>query len=578
MERRLAAILAADVVDYSRLMGEDEARMIAALRRFRIETFEPFVREHHGRLVKNMGDGWLVELKSIASAVECALMIQNEMSDDEIIKLRIGVHIGDVTFDDNDIFGDGVNVAARLEAIARPGEVLISDTAHNSLDGKAAAHFGGGELHELKNIARPVVVWRWPADAGKQVANSSGRERHTVPERPSIAVLPFDNMSGDSEQEYFSDGIAEDIITDLSKFSWLMVVARNSSFSFKGQAMDLREVARELGVRYVLEGSVRKSGSRVRVTAQLIDANDGSHIWAERYNRQLEDIFDLQDEMTESITTAIAPELEKFELSRARKKRPDSLDAWDIVLRARSLSALMSKDSVAEARRLAEQALELQPAYGEALSVIALCYGRDAFLSWSGDRKENAEKAVRTAHEALKENSNDTTAFVARSMGEMTLGLHDEAVQTMRQCVRVNSNDHTGHRGLASALARRGDYVEAIHEAEISMTLSPRDPNSFVAYFDLAYAHLANGNAVEARKWTEKLGQEFPHHSGARQVGAAVYVALGEVELAKKEMALYLASEPGATIGTMRERFTFRDPDFRERYFSSLRLTGMPEE
>ncbi len=586
MERKLAAILVADVVGYSRLMGEDETGTLERLKSLRKEVVQPRIKERKGRIVKLMGDGLLAEFPSVVEAVQCAVDVQRSMigreadlPDERRIKLRIGVNLGDIIVEGSDIYGDGVNVAARLEGLADPGGICISGPAFDTVEGKLDLVFEDGGEQQLKNIDRPVRAWRWLHDAKTPHTDS---ESKAIPplhiDKPSIAILAFTNMSGDAEQEYFSDGIAEDIITDLARFSWLKVIARNSSFSFKGQNIDLRQVADELGVRYVMEGSVRKAGNRVRITAQLIDAQDGSHIWAERYNRQLEDIFDLQDEMTESITAAIAPELEKSELRRTQYKRPDNLDAWDLVLRAKSIAALMNKERIAEARRLAEQALQLQPAYGDALAVIALCYGRDAFLSWSSDRNDNAKSAIRMASEALRENPTDTTALTARSMGEMTLGLYDEAVETMRQCVRVNSNDHTGHRGLASSLARRGDYVEAIREAEVAMTLSPRDPNLFVTYFDLAYAHLANRNAVEAKKWTVKLSQEFPHHIGARQVAAAVFVDLGEIELAKRAMANYLESEPGATISAMRERFTFGDPDFRERYLSALRRAGMPKE
>ena len=581
MERRLAAIFAADVVDYTRLMAEDQQRTLAALRQLRGELLEPSVVRARGKVIKRLGDGWIIEFPSISDAVACAVEVQEALAEHDLIHLRIGIHTGEVVFEDEDVFGDGVNVAARLEEQCAADGILISDNAQQSLDGKMAALFASVGAMELKNVSRPVVVWRWPANSlPEDHIDDKATETSTLqlPDKPSIAVLPFDNMSGDPEQEYFSDGIAEDIITDLSKFSWLMVVARNSSFSFKGQAMDLREVAKELGVRYVLEGSVRKSGSRVRVTAQLIDAYDGAHIWAERYNRQLEDIFDLQDEMTENITKAIAPELEMVEARRAQTKRPDSLDAWDIVLRAKALSANMTIDRVVEARQLAEHALELQPDYGEALSVVALCYGRETILSYSPGRIEKANKAVQLARQALNENPNDTTALVARSMGEMALGLMDEAVETMRQCVQINPNDHTGHRALAAALCRNGDYQAAINEADIALSFSPGVVNMFAIYSTLAYAYLGIGNTIEAKKWIEKLAQVYPDFSDSHHLPAVVYVELGQFDDAKKAMARFLDSNRGATITYIREWFTFNDPKFRERYISALRLAGMPED
>ncbi len=281
MQRRLAAILAADVVGYSRLMGEDQTRTLDALRQLRTELFEPVVNKHGGTIVKRMGDGWIVEFASVSDAVDCALRIQEGVAGHAVIRLRTGIHIGDVVFEEEDVFGDGVNVAARLEELAKPGEVLISDTAHQSLDGKAAAQFSDGNSRQLKNIARPIQVWRWPA-LQMSSEDADDKEAPTLPDKPSIAVLPFDNMSGDPEQEYFSDGMTEDIITDLSKISALFVIARNSTFTYKGKAVDVRDAAEELGVTYILEGSVRRAGNRLRITVQLIEGANAGHLWAER--------------------------------------------------------------------------------------------------------------------------------------------------------------------------------------------------------------------------------------------------------------------------------------------------------
>jgi TolB-like protein/Tfp pilus assembly protein PilF len=584
-QRRLAAIVSADVVGYSRLMGADETGTLAALQARRIEVWDPLIEQYGGRVVGTAGDSILVEYASAVAAVESSIAVQLGMTErnadlpeERRMLLRIGINIGEVIVDGDDIFGDGVNIAARLQAIADSGGIAISSNVHEQVSGKLDVTFLDDGKHEVKNIERPVHIWRWSPEAETPSNDKLADRLLVLPDKPSIAVLPFDNMSGDPEQEYFSDGIAEDIITDLSKFSWLMVVARNSSFSFKGQAMDLREMANELGVRYILEGSVRKSGSRVRITAQLIDAHDGAHIWAERYNRQLEDIFDLQDEMTENITKAIAPELEMVEARRAQTKRPDSLDAWDIVLRAKAHAANMTIDHVVEARQLAERALELQPDYVEALSVVALCYGRETILSYAPGRLEKANKAVQFARQALNENPNDTTALVARSMGEMALGLMDEAVETMRQCVQINPNDHTGHRALAAALCRNGEYKTAIREADIALAFSPGVVNMFAIYSTLAYAYLGIGNVIEAKKWTDKLMQVYPDFPSSHHLPTVVYVELGQIDDAKQAMARFLDSNRGATIKYMREWFTFKDPKLRERYMSALRQVGMPEE
>ena len=306
MQRHLAAVLVADIVGYSRLMGEDEVQMLAALVQLRDTLFEPVVKERAGEIIKRMGDGWLVEYANVSDAVACAIEIQQGLSGHGFIKLRIGIHVGDITRMDNDVYGDGVNIAARLESLAEPGQVLISDTAYNSLDGKAARQFGGGKGCQLKNIARTVQIWHWPEEPKlSPYSVSIGEEQNQPLEKPSIAVLPFNNMSGDAEQEFFSDGITEDIITDLSKASGLLVIARNSSFFYKNKAMDVRQICRELDVKYVLEGSVRKAGSQVRINAQLIDGITGGHVWADRFDRSLEDIFAVQDEITREIVDAL---------------------------------------------------------------------------------------------------------------------------------------------------------------------------------------------------------------------------------------------------------------------------------
>ncbi|MBT5894554.1 MAG: adenylate cyclase, partial [Rhodospirillaceae bacterium] len=301
--RKLAAILAVDVVGYSRLMGEDQARTLDALRQLRRELFEPVVEEFRGNVVKRMGDGWIVEFASVSDAVDCAIRFQEGLAGHDIIRLRAGIHIGEVVFEDEDVFGEGVNVAARLEELAEPGEVLISDTVQNSLDKRSAQDFSGGDSHQLNNIERSVDVWRW-SSAGAQQATLTESEAPVLTDKPSIAVLPFDNMSGDPEQEYFADGITEDIITELSRFREFLVIARNSTFVYKGEAKDLSTVARELNARYIVEGSVRKAGNRVRVTAQLIEGATNTHLWADRFDGVLADIFALQDEITVAIVSA----------------------------------------------------------------------------------------------------------------------------------------------------------------------------------------------------------------------------------------------------------------------------------
>jgi adenylate cyclase len=365
VERRLTAIFAGDVAGYSRLMGADEEGTLSRLNAHRREFLEPKIAEHRGRIVKRTGDGILIEFASAVDAARCAVEIQHGMIErnapepqDKRIEFRIGIHVGDVIIEDGDMFGDGVNIAARLEGIAQPGGICISDDAYRQVRGKLDANFQNAGEQELKNIARPVRVYHLRPGGG-----ATETPALALPDKPSIAVLPFQNTSGDPEQEYFADGMVEDIITGLSRIKWLFVIARNSTFTYKGRAIDVKQVGRELGVRYVLEGSVRKAADRVRVSGQLIDAATGAHVWAQRFDRRLEDIFALQDEITLNVVGAIEPSLRDAEIERAKRKRPDSLDAYDLVLRAIPHVYLAMPEEAAKALPLLEQALVLDPSY-----------------------------------------------------------------------------------------------------------------------------------------------------------------------------------------------------------------------
>ena len=375
IERRLAAILAADVVGYSRLMGKDDAGTLTAVKALRKELFAPKVVEHHGRIVKLMGDGALVEFPSVVDAVECAVAVQRGVAarnagvpEDKCIALRIGVNLGDIIIEGNDIYGDGVNVAARLQELATPGGIALSATAHEHAMAKVDIGFRDGGEHDLKNIAKPVRVWRWSEGEAATVDEAAPLP---LPDKPSLAVLPFTNMSGDPEQEYFSDGITEDIITELSRFRSLFVIARNSSFHYKGQSPKVQDVGRELGVQYVVEGSVRKAGNRARITAQLVEAASGNHLWAERYDRDLDDIFAVQDEVTNAIVTAIEPTLGSAERDRARRKPTGRLDAWESYQRGLWHTYRNTAADNTEAQVFFRRAIELDPDFAPAHAGLA---------------------------------------------------------------------------------------------------------------------------------------------------------------------------------------------------------------
>jgi adenylate cyclase len=374
-ERRLAAILAADVAGYSRMMGADEEGTLAALKACRRELIDPKIAEHRGRIVKTTGDGALVEFASAVDAVRCATEIQRAMaernaaiSEDRRIEFRIGINVGDIIIDEGDIYGDGVNVAARVETLASPGAICISDNAYQQIKGKLTLEVSDVGEQQLKNIAQPVRVY------SVRLAGAATRPTLSLPDRPSIAVLPFQNMSGDPEQDYFADGMVEDITTGLSRINWLFVIARNSTFAYKGKSIDVKQIGRELGVRYVLEGSVRKAADRVRITGQLIDTATGAHVWAERYDRKFDDIFALQDDITLSVVGAIEPSLRLAEIERVKRKRSDSLDAYDLVLQAQPDVYTRVPEHVTKALLLLERALTFDPNYALAHAYAAECY------------------------------------------------------------------------------------------------------------------------------------------------------------------------------------------------------------
>ena len=575
MARRLAAILIADVVDYSRLMGDDEARTLAALAELRQELFEPVVAKRSGKVIKRMGDGWIVEYPNVSDAVASAIEVQEGLSEHEIIRLRIGVHIGDVTFQDEDVYGDGINVAARLEAMAKSGQVLISDTAHQSLDGKAAMQFVGGESHELKNISRPVAVWQWPA-ASDVIAPAS--TALALPDKPSIAVLPFDNMSGDPEQEYFSDGISEDIITALSQFKEFHVIARNSTFTYKGQAIDIKKVGEELGVRYVLEGSVRKAGSRVRITAQLIEAVTGNHVWADRYDRELVDIFDLQDEITSTIASALFPAFETAELQRINRVRPENLIAWDLTLQASHFASRATREDLLRGRELAQKAVELEPNNSQALAILSYSIGWQVGLGFSSAPMEDRDIGIRLANRALQ--IDPLNAVALRSVGGhfVLARRFEEALDALKRCVRQNPNFEQGWLQYAAALALCGRYEEAIDAYERGMKLSPRDP--IVGLFTLM---LANGAFAVERygdglDYADQALRQLPGYLGIHRTRAANLSALGRMDEAVAAVNEARRFEPSASIASVRARMTFDKEEVLDRYCDALRRGGLPEE
>jgi TolB-like protein/class 3 adenylate cyclase/Tfp pilus assembly protein PilF len=490
MGRRLTTVLAADIVGYSALMDQDRTGTVAALKTFREDTFLPIVEDTNGSLIKSMGDGWIVEFQSPSEAAACAIAVQSAHKPDHI-KLRIGVHTGEVVTDGDDIFGDGINVAARLEALAKPGQVLFSDMSHNSLDRNDAGLFDGGEQTELKNITRHVGIWCWPKGTKANLAIKADV-------RPGIAVLPFDNMSGDPEQEFFADGITEDIITELSRFRWLMVVARNSSFAYKGKSTDIRDVGRDLGVRYVLEGSVRRSGQRVRITGQLIDTENGSHLWADRFDGVLDDIFDLQDQVTEDVVTAIEPSVRHAETNRARAKPTKDLQAYELYLRALSHFHLLTDQDNIEAIRLTKLALDRDPEYASAAGLLAWLHIQ-RLVQGLEPVDQGPKSAVAAAEQVLRSDRADgiAKAYAAHSISMLAQDL-SRARTAFKEALSENPNAATVHMLAAANLYLLNRPDKALEHAVRSVELSPGDPLRHAAFMGQGAALFHLGRYEEA--------------------------------------------------------------------------------
>jgi TolB-like protein/class 3 adenylate cyclase len=581
--RRLAAILAADVVGYSRLVSADEADALERLATLRREIIEPTIAGHSGRLFKVMGDGFLVEFASAVQAVTCAIAIQREteaaataLSDDKKMRLRIGIHVGDVMVEGDDLLGDGVNIAARLESIATPGGISISRSVHDQVRDRIDIGFDDKGEIALKNIGRPVQVF---AVAGAKDATEKPAAEASpmlaLPDKPSIAVLPFQNMSGDPEQEYFADGMVEDIITALSRFKSLFVIARNSSFTYKGRAVDIKQVGRELGVRYVLEGSVRKAGNRVRITGQLIEATTGRHLWADKFDGALEDVFGLQDQITTSVVGLIAPTLERAEIERTKQKPTDRLDSYDFYLRGMALANRMR--SLSEARQFFKKAFELDPEYGAAYAMAAWTLMMQQTISGVPLSAEMRSEGIRLAHQASAVGSDDAFAL-ARSGHVLTYLGHeyDRGASLVEQAVALNPNlAMAWHaRGWLSLMC--GDAERSVESFERMIRLSPLDPLRIGAWNGSAFAFFHLRRYEEGRAVAMKSIQ---FAANAHTLGALIVNLAGagrEVE-AREAVAQLVKLQPDFRASHVHEAFPIRSADERNRMAAALREAGLPD-
>jgi adenylate cyclase len=583
MTRRLAAILTADVVGYSRLMEHDEAGTLAALKAHRSELVDPLIAEHGGRVVKLMGDGALVEFPSVVDAVTCAVAVQNgmaqrnaEVPEAQRIRFRIGINLGDVISDDDDIYGDGVNIAARLEALAEPGGVCVSGTVYEHVTGKVDVAFIDDGEHTVKNITRPVRVWRW-AEAGPPAARLGDSDALPLRDRPSIAVLPFTNMSGDPEQDHFGDGITEDVITELSRFRSLFVIARNSTFTYKGKSVSVQKVARELGVRYVVEGSVRTAANRVRVTAQLIDAESGNHLWAERYDRDLTDIFAVQDEITRSIVTAVAPEVLIAEDASALRKAPENLNAWECVVRGNARMWNVTREDFAAAAALYDQAITLDPNYASAHSAKAYLTVWNAFQGWGGRISDELAQSVASARRALNLDSSDAMAHYAAGFVHTLARNPERAIEEQHTAIKLNPNSADAHFGLAMALAYAGEAESALKVIDAARQLNPRGSFDPILTAFQGLAQFCAGHDEEAARLAARSIEERQDFVVSHLVFGAALGHLGRIEDARDSAGKVLQLYPTFRLAKHERSVPIACAADRARYIEGLHKIGLPE-
>ena len=588
--RRLAAILAADVAGYSRLIGADEEGTLDRLRSIRTDVIDPKISEHRGRIVKTTGDGLLAEFTSVVDAVRCAAEIQDaaakgnaENAAEKRIEFRMGINVGDIVVENGDIFGDGVNVAARLEGLAEPGGICVSARVQEDVAGKLDLAFEDLGEQTLKNIARPVRVYRVrPATIGKTQSASPVENALTLalPDKPSIAVLPFQNMSGDPEQEYFVDGMVEEITTAISRLPWLFVIARNSSFAYKGKSPDLRQVGRELGVRYVLEGSVRKAGNRVRITGQLIDTTTGAHIWADRFDGALDDIFELQDEVAGSVVAAIEPKLQQSEILRANRKLTESLDAYDLYLRALAEAHKLTAESHRNAIGMLERALAIDPCYSPAMALVGWCRLIQIAQGWLPLADAKISEALQLAKQATEIGKDDPdTLWMAGHAVVHLGGEHGLGTVTVDRALVLNPNcAHAWHlRGfLHCALNRPQLAIEALSRA---IRLSPLDPLGFLFAYELAFAHMLGKRFDEAMALVDRSLAEQPRWVPAVRLKVALCGHLGRAEEAQEWLLRLRELHPTLTIAEFNAfRARAFAPEVRDIYCEGLRRAGLPEE
>jgi adenylate cyclase len=575
IERRLAAVLAADVAGYSRLVEADEEGTLAQLKTHRSELIDPKIAEFGGRIVKTTGDGLLVEFVSVVDAVRCAVEVQRGMAErnalvpeERRIELRVGIHQGDIIADAGDTLGDAVNVTARLEGLSLPGGICLSGRAQEDTIGKLNVIFEDLGEQQLKNITKPVRAYRIKIDS---VSAKSSQQALALPDKPSIAVLPFVNMSGDPEQEYFADGVSEDIITAISKLRWFFVIARNSSFVYKGKTVDVKQIGRELGVRYVLEGSIRRSGERLRITAQLIDASTGNHVWADRYDGDLHDVFALQDRITNSVIAAIEPRLLEAESVRSQSRTPNDLRAWDLLMQANFLFWRLNQTDGETAISILQRAVQLYPDYAPAHSMLAFAM---LLLGYLGYVEHRLKEATALATRAAELDRNDPWAYVALGFVAFIERRTDESVAHFQRALDLNPNFAAAHGYLGWTLSFDGQSEKALAHSETALRMSPHDPQQVLFYGGMAAAHYLAGRYDEAISSALSVSRYRPTFNGARRLLVAALAQAGRLDESRAELERLKNFQPEISIVWIEKNVPYT-PGPMAKYLEGWRKVGL---
>ncbi len=585
IQRRLAAILAADVVGYSRLMERDETGTLARFRTLRSEVFDPTTQQFDGRIFKNTGDGALAEFGSAVDAVQCAVEIQRalaernaELPEAARIGLRIGISLGDVIVEGDDLYGNGVNVAARMEGLAEPGAICVSGNVHEHLGNALDVTFEDLGEQAVKNIDRPVRCYRVHLEPAVNTVDRQTDAPPALPDKPSIAVLPFQNMSGDAEQEFLADGVAEDIITALSRLRWLFVIARNSTFAYKGASPDVRDVARDLGVRYVLEGSVRRAGDRVRVTGQLVDATTGNHIWAERYDRDIAGIFELQDEITTAIVRAVDPEIQGAEQERALRKPPENLTAWDHYQRGLWQMYRMTREDLDQAREHLSAAIAADPGFAPAWAVKSFTVYLYVNFGWTESPDDTLAEAQKLAEQAISLDDKEPFAHFALGRVFLIRGEFSRAISQLEQALELNPNFAFARYALGLARLVSGRVEDSLLHFDEAIRQSPRDPAlyAYQQFMAVALAHLDRYD--EALDYCAKATRRQSGDYIPQVIHASVLGHMGRIDEARQQLAAATAKEPDLTASRILPtwlRAMFEEG--REKFMDGLRKAGLPE-